>query len=252
MAKLLNSRKHGMRKRIPLLFLTLLTFVSGATQASGNNNARSSDKSNDLKIEAACPSKKKVYENILFCAENVNASKQARTCANVLIGVAQANSLILRKSMKTLEESLKSSQNKTFVTNAKQLYAAILNLKSNIALFQTKTSLVASYSESMLDVPGSKNAEDSLDCFNVAFDDLQKTVSRLDQEIINMKNAYRSAAGLLKTAAVHSKNLGSLGEPIPQAEDLDASNVTNTPSKRPTGKSIRSSDISGTEEKKKP
>lgn len=240
-----------MKNWKPLLIKSLsLTLISGSVFASEAPGSKSKDRATELKIEAACPSKQKVYENILYCAENVHASKYARNCASVLLTVTQANSLALKKSMKNLEDSLKSSQTKTFVTNAKQLYAAIANLKSNISLFQAKTSLVSSYSESMLDVPGSKTADDSLECFNVAFDDLQKTVNRLDQEIVNMKNAYRTAASLLKTAAIHSQNLGSVSEAIPQAEDLDAAPQANTPSKRPTGKNIRSSDISGTEEKK--
>lgn len=242
-----------MKKLTPLLILTLtIAGTSSAAMASEAQSSKSKNRADELKVEAACPSKQKVYDNILFCAENVHAAKYARNCAGVLLTITQANSLALKKSMKSLEDSLQSSQTKTFLTNAKQLYSAIANLKTNISLFQAKTALVSSYSESMLDVPGSKTADDSLECFNVAFDDLQKTVSRLDQEIINMKNAYRSAASLLKTAAAHSQNLGSIGEPIPQAEALDDVPQANSSSKRPKGKSIRSSDISGTEDEKKP
>ncbi len=203
----------------------------------------------DEKIQSACPGQQKVYNNILNCGENTYAVKFAQNCANYMTTYNRVSGLALQKAMNSLESTINSNQSKNFVDTAKRLHSTLITLKNNIAVMQSQTSLVASYTDSMIDFPDGDSDETSAECFSTAFHDLQKVVNGMDQEIINMKNAYRTAAILLKTAAARSQNLGSI---IPQAEDLDASPGASAPQNpSPTGKKIRASDISGTEEKKR-
>jgi hypothetical protein len=225
--------------KILLLLLANFAFLTMANAASDEQRLRS-----------ACPSQKAVLANILNCGENTQAANFAKNCSNYLASFNRLSGLALQQAMSNLESSISSDQSKNFVDTAKRLHSTLVTLKNNIALMQSQTSLVASYTESMIDFPEGQDDQTSAECFSTAFHDLQKVVNGMDQEIINMKNAYRRASSLLKTAASRSQNLGSV---IPQAEELDSSPGASAPTNSaPTGKKIRASDISGTEEKKRP
>ncbi|MGJ0510827.1 hypothetical protein [Methylocystis sp.] len=63
---------------------------------------------------------------------------------------------------------------------------------------KAQTDWAARYAEAMIDIPGSARKETSLDCFNARFDELQRLVTAMDNEIIRAKNARLRATRLSK------------------------------------------------------
>lgn len=85
-------------------------------------------------------------------------------------------------------------------------------------------------------------------CYIQAADKLNDLVNELEDQVEAMKAAKAAELFLSKTSGARKSNLNSLNE----AELTQTGDTSSGPQKGPKGKSIRKSDISGTEEKKNP
>lgn len=85
-------------------------------------------------------------------------------------------------------------------------------------------------------------------CYIQPADRLNDLVNELEDQVEEMKAAKAMELFLSKTSGARKSNLNSLNETAP----IQGADTPSSPSKVPTGKTIRKSDISGTEEKKNP
>ena len=78
----------------------------------------------------------------------------------------------------------------------RKLEEAINNMFEQIKTMQSRTANVADYAGLMIDFPDSYRKETSAECFNTNFDELQKIVNDMDDEIIRAKRAYQASKKL--------------------------------------------------------
>ena len=67
-------------------------------------------------------------------------------------------------------------------------------MAGQIKTMQSQTANVADYAQTMIDFPDSDRRETSAECFNTNFDELQKVIDEMDDQISLAKKAYKAAA----------------------------------------------------------
>lgn len=132
----------------------------------------------------SCPTVMELSAQILICGHNSMAVERARECMHSVKVEAQAAVAELRRAAAS--------------RGRRALTAAIEKSSRRIELMKAQTDRAAHYTEAMIDIPGSARKETSLDCFNASFDELQKLVTAMDNEIIRAQNARLRATRLSK------------------------------------------------------
>jgi hypothetical protein len=132
----------------------------------------------------SCPAVKELSAQILSCGHNSVAVERARECMHAVKEEAQAAVAELQRAAASRDR--------------RALTAAIEKSSRRIELMKAQTDWAARYAEAMIDIPGSARKETSLDCFNARFDELQRLVTAMDNEIIRAKNARLRATRLSK------------------------------------------------------
>jgi len=152
---------------------------------------------------SVCPSLDELDAQILNCGDGYFAAEMARECADKVIASWQ---LAADQLKSTLEVS--GSDQKVSAMEAKNDYDKTMRLlKAQILHMQEGTSLVASYPDVMVDFPDSNGEEESLSCFNEPFEEVQKIVTNLDQEIIKAKKVYAAAKEMKSIAGDRQRKL---------------------------------------------
>lgn len=194
-----------------------------------------------------CPKPQDFKNRIYNCGENLLAEQYAKSCAKDSLTTVRNVGVALQKAMSDLEKQAASNQKNATLDALSRLDLALDSLAAQIPFLQKRTSLVASYVSVMIDYPDAADDEESMDCFSEHFHEIQKVVNEMDAEIVAMKKTYKKAETMAIEVSKRHADYSSL------VKDLDAKTSAPQPSgPTPTGKKIRSSDISGTEEEEKP
>ena len=126
-----------------------------------------------------CNASKELDEQILKCGDNALAPKFGRECLAII--------------KKESEVALATLQKAQASRDRRKLEEAINNMFEQIKTMQSRTANVADYAGLMIDFPESYRKETSAECFNTNFDELQKIVNGMDDEIIRAKRAYEAS-----------------------------------------------------------
>jgi hypothetical protein len=129
-----------------------------------------------------CNASKELDEQILKCGDNALAPKFGRECL-----------AIIKKESEVAHATLQKAQASR---DRRKLEEAINNMFEQIKTMQSQTANVADYAGLMIDFPDSYRKETSAECFNTNFDELQKIVNDMDDEIIRAKKAYETSKKL--------------------------------------------------------
>jgi len=131
----------------------------------------------------SCLTPEELEPHIIGCGGNEAAAIAAQACLAI---VARDG----KSAMNMLTEAKASHDRQA-------LDRAIAAADSRIAALERHVDEVASYSHVMVDNPGSHRRETSLECFNTAFDKIQKAINAMDHKITELKQARN---GVLRAA----------------------------------------------------
>jgi hypothetical protein len=162
----------------------------------------------------ACPHYELMATDIWNCGENANAIPYAKNCAKAISDSWKKESALLASLMQGTKKGSASEQRQSFSNSMQDYRNSILALDRQIALMQKYTNIVSDYAKGMIDFPGSTGDATSAECFNSAFHDLQAVVTKLDDEIINAKNAREEAARLWGISGSYQGKIENLSEAV--------------------------------------
>ncbi len=117
-----------------------------------------------------CDAAKELENKIIRCGDNVLAPRFGRECLTIIRKERAVASAALQKAVAS--------------HNRQVLKDAINQMAGQIKTMQSQATNVADYAQTMIDFPDSDRRETSAECFNTNFDELQKVVDEIDDQII--------------------------------------------------------------------
>lgn len=197
--------------------LTALLLVAVAAPARGLET-----------LDEACPAVADFEARIMRCGQNEDVAAQAAYCAQEVAASWNAASAALLPSLQALG---KNGNQAASEADSKLAYKkALQTIEAQVATMQLYTARLEQYPLAMIDVPGSSGDEDSLDCFNEAFHQVQKTINFLDGEIIRAKKTYETTADMMDASGARQVALAdSLTRELSSAASPKAVPSGNSP-----------------------
>jgi hypothetical protein len=189
-----RAQKRGARPKRNTLAVTLVINLCWALISVGVAFA------GDSTIVQSCPSIKQVDEKIISCGNNAYAAAAADKCAKAVMQDWNRAAGPLKTLLPVLrsKEEPASPKERSADNTLADYRRAIAILDRQIRFLRKYAALLAKYTEIMIDLPSSRTAASSLECFNTAFDQVQRVVTQLDDEIIRAKAARAQATFLAR------------------------------------------------------
>jgi hypothetical protein len=162
-----------------------------------------------------CPTAYQLKVITYTCGMNDNVVNYASLCSDKLLAESRLAGQALSTVMEALQKKLASAQSGSMGDAQSRLKMGIAGIETEIESLQKNTTLISSYTDAMIDLPGSKSDATSLPCFNRNYHALQKIVTQLDDQIIGAMHAREAALAMAASLGGQQGNLNSLGGTAP-------------------------------------